>query len=699
MSLSATPSRGSNPLHEPRGAPSRGPNTLHEPAPLPVATTHLVESLLFSEVVLLCARLSLPAASSALAVARRLLAPRLLARCVVAPFLLALSLLALPAAAGEKRLVILPLDTTKTSGKMTPESRASLEELLRGEAADQLAGTGWTVMTGDTTLRILTDSGIDPSKCGEGSCHLDTAKTMNVDKFISGAVQYAEGTYTASIRLIDTKSGDILASVQIEAETVKGLRKAFAEKKERFFQRSGLVEGAESVVPPASAAPSQGGAATSPARVAQGTLKVVSNPSGAKVSIDGDAAGSTPLTAKRDAGTYVVSIELPGYAPVSKQVEVAGGRSVVVSESLMQAAGYIEVGVQPEAAARGASITVDGQAAGVGKQGPFKVGKHSVRAEASGFRAAEQSVAVDNGGTAQVSLVLEALPGKLLLSVNVAAACSAGGARVQATTDGVAKLEVAAGRAQVTCVAEGYEDASTEVEVGPGKAQAVQLALKRRAAESAGAGGGSVSAKSGIEFVRLPGGALVGGNFPGTRVAPFSLARTATTVAMYGKCVAAERCAEPNTTTFCNWKKGRDNHPINCVDWHQAVAFCKWAGARLPKAEEREWAASGGEGREYPWGSQAPGRQLCWNGEGSDLGKDNRKTSCPVGSYPAGDSKHGLKDLAGNVWEWQDTDYSGGKELRGGSWYHDVATNFRASSRNQVDASSRTHNFGFRCAL
>ena len=612
--------------------------------------------------------------------------------------------IALPAVAADHTIVVLPLDVSKTEGHMSPAARASLEEELRDYASDALAGSGWTVMTGETTLKILSDTGIDPSKCGEGSCHLDTAKQMNVEKFISGSVQFFEGSYTASVRLIDTKSGNILAPVRLEGKTIHELGKDFAGKAEKFFEKSRLIGDAAQASAPAftPATPSNTPAATAPVSAAQGVIKILSSPSGAKVSIDGDVAGSTPLTLKNDAGTYVVTIELPGYAPVSRTVELAPGKSAVVNEKLMQAAGYIDVGVQPEAAARAASVTVDGQLAGVGKQGPYKVGKHAVRAESAGYKAAEQSIGVDNGGTASVQLVLEALPGKLLVSVNVAAVCSAGSARVQATPDGMSKLEVEAGRAQVTCTADGYEDASAEVEVGPGKAQAVKLSLKRFATSGDSGGavdGGRVEPKSGLEFVRLPGGALVGGNFAGTRVAPFALGRTATTTAAYGKCVAAGGCTEPNTGGACNWKAGRENHPINCVDWNQAGAFCRWIGGRLPKAEEREWAASGGEGRDFPWGSQAPSNQLCWDGEGSDLGKGNRKTTCPVGAYPAGRSKQGVLDLAGNVWEWLDTEYTGGKEVRGGSWSFGIAQLFRASYRSSNDPSYRNGSVGFRCAL
>gem|GEM_PF-1942924 len=611
-------------------------------------------------------------------------------------FLSLILVLALPAHAVDKTIVILPLDATKTAGKMSQEARISLEEQLRDEAANALSGSGWTVMTGETTLKILTDNGIDPGKCGEGSCHLDTAKSMNVEKFISGAVQYSEGGYTASVRLIDTKSGNILASARLESDTVRGLRKDFAAKAEKFFEHSGLLTDS---APAATTAPAQGSSAP-PAGPAHGTLKVVSTPQGAKVSIDGDAAGTTPLTVKREVGTYVVSIELSGYAPASRQVELTAGRAVVVNESLMQAAGYLEVSVAPEAAARAGSVTVDGKPTGAGKQGPYKVGKHAVRAEAAGYKASEQQAEVDNGGTTQVSLSLEALPGKLLVSVNVAAECSAGGAKVSASPEGVTKLEVSAGSVRVTCSAEGHEDASADVEVSPGRAQAVKLTLKR--ASVAAAGQGSAEPKSGLRFVSIPAGTF---QFQGERnvsVSAFKLAKTDVTVAAYAKCVSAGACTEPETSSsVCNWKTGRVDHPVNCVDWNQSTAFCKWVGGRLPTEEEWEYVASGGsEGRTYPWGNEEPGARACWDGEGNDLGKGNRKGTCAVGSHQAGDSKWGLHDLSGNVWQWTSSDYdASNKVVRGGSCFNGIPDLLRARDRDRDVPSLRSYNVGFRCGL
>src|SRR5205085_165588 len=139
-------------------------------------------------------------------------------------------------------------------------------------------------------------------------------------------------------------------------------------------------------------------------------------------------------------------------------------------------------------------------------------------------------------------------------------------------------------------------------------------------------------------------------------------------------------CTAPNTGGACNWGSGRDDHPVNCVDWNQASAFCKWAGGRLLSEEEREYVASGGsEARTYPWGNDEPGARVCWDGEGSDAGKGNRKTTCPVGSHKAGDSKWGVHDLAGNVYDWTSSDYDAShKVLRGGSWAGGDAVLLRA---------------------
>lgn len=193
-------------------------------------------------------------------------------------------------------------------------------------------------------------------------------------------------------------------------------------------------------------------------------------------------------------------------------------------------------------------------------------------------------------------------------------------------------------------------------------------------------------------------------------LAAYCMDRTEVTVDAYATCVAAGRCSAPRAGGSCNWNAGRGNHPVNCVDWSQAVSYCRYVGGRLPTEAEWEYAARGSSGRTYPWGESAPSNQLC-----SRIAGD-RDTTCVVGSFPAGRSPFGLDDMAANVWEWTSDrygPYAGGRVTnptgsttgtshvrRGGGWdtYGAnasgwVRTTFRASGGAEVRA-----NVGFRCA-
>ncbi len=187
-------------------------------------------------------------------------------------------------------------------------------------------------------------------------------------------------------------------------------------------------------------------------------------------------------------------------------------------------------------------------------------------------------------------------------------------------------------------------------------------------------------------------------------VPSFQMDITEVTVEAYAACVKDGKCTEPDSGTYCNWKKpARDRHPINCVDWEQATAYCGSVGKRLPTEEEWEYAARGTAGREYPWGSAAPSNQLCWD----RLGDGKPNSTCTVGSYSAGSTPEGLMDMAGNVWEWTSSPYcpygSNGcaetaRVLRGGCWYYSSPSYVRGANRYFYAPSFRFYLVGFRCA-
>ncbi|HEY0199339.1 MAG TPA: SUMF1/EgtB/PvdO family nonheme iron enzyme [Rhodanobacter sp.] len=193
----------------------------------------------------------------------------------------------------------------------------------------------------------------------------------------------------------------------------------------------------------------------------------------------------------------------------------------------------------------------------------------------------------------------------------------------------------------------------------------------------------------------------------------FHIDRTPVTNAQYREFLEASGWRPRDPHNFLrHWQNGAppagwNNKPVTWVSIEDARAYAQWAGKRLPREWEWQYAAQGNDGRLYPWGND-------WNEAMVPATNRGRLLRPPadVDAHPEAASPFGVLDLVGNVWQWTDEYVDGHTRaaiLRGGSSYQPQTSHWYFPQAHRLDqhgkyllmapCKDRSGCVGFRCVM
>ena len=460
---------------------------------------------------------------------------------------------------------------------------------------------------------------------------------------------------------------------------------------------------------------------------ADGVLWVMTEPSGAEVSVNGIGKGKSPVVTGLATGIVKVRVSLEGYVIREEVVNVVVGEKRLVW-NLQKAVGVLWVVTEPS----GAEVSVNG--IGKGKS-PVEVmelstGTVKVRASSDGYVTREESVDVVGGEKRQVKWSLLKAVGVLrVLTEPSGAEVSVNGivkgkspVEVKDIKPGQAKVRVSmntkayAVREEMVSIEVGQElvlewklqQAKKNVEIGAVRETPLEQDMS---AVNPNIPDGWKDHVTGMEFVWVPGGCYQMGCGSGDGdcrsnekpvhqvcVNGFWMGQTEVTQGQW------QRVMGKNPSKF---KKG-DNYPVEQVSWEEVDEYIRRLNVmrngnfRLPSEAEWEYAArSGGKAEKYSGGSDL--ESVAWyNNSGSSTHPVRTKKGNGLGIY----------DMTGNVWEWCDDVYlaymyglsdkrnpiyySGLRRvIRGGSWLNGPDY-MRCTYRDSADPTYRSSDVGFR---
>ncbi len=201
----------------------------------------------------------------------------------------------------------------------------------------------------------------------------------------SGAEIYLDGTYKGTVPLT-------LNSVSTGSHTVKLTKSGYDDWTETVFVISGVYSTVDAYL-----------------EQNTGSIKVSSNPSDAKIYLDGTSKGTTPRTLYNvPIGSHTVKLTKSGYTDISNTVTVSSSQTASVSKTLTVQTGSISVSSNPS----GAKIYLDEKYMGTSPKtlSNVPIGTHTIKLTKSGYSDISKTVTVTSGGTAQISKSLSTNP-------------------------------------------------------------------------------------------------------------------------------------------------------------------------------------------------------------------------------------------------------------------------------------------------
>ncbi|MGV8942420.1 MAG: formylglycine-generating enzyme family protein [Lysobacter sp.] len=197
------------------------------------------------------------------------------------------------------------------------------------------------------------------------------------------------------------------------------------------------------------------------------------------------------------------------------------------------------------------------------------------------------------------------------------------------------------------------------------------------------------------------------------QIPAFFIDRTPVTNSQFHEFLEASGWRPGDTHNFLrHWVDGApplgwENKPVTWVAIEDARAYAAWAGKRLPREWEWQYAAQGHDGRRYPWGNE-------WDESMVPAVNRGRRLVSPddVDAHPEAASPFGLLDLVGNVWQWTDEyidEHTRAAVLRGGSSYQPQTSHWYFPQAYRLDehgkyllmapSKDRSGGVGFRCVV